>query len=176
MKFENSLPKINLSDLEAFEKTIKSLVPQSYREFLLEVNGGFGQYSKFNDFKGEDISSIDYFFGLQREGEPLVNESGSLSMNVQWSWPQSIYSLPESTLFIGRSPIASTFLSVGKKDYGYIYNGNIEDGDFYEYSEKRAKKASCEQEMANLGFPLIARSFEELLLNVIEENDEDEDD
>ena len=69
--FKDSLPLISEQEIQQTEAQLKIMFPQSYREFLLSINGGFPEPNGFNVNKG-DPNFIDYFYGINLDGKQLT--------------------------------------------------------------------------------------------------------
>ena len=62
--FENEFNKISSSDIDLFENNLSMSLPDEYKAFLLNSNGGISPNLKYFDFEEED-SVIDAFFGIE---------------------------------------------------------------------------------------------------------------
>ena len=64
MKYQTPLEPTTPTDLSAFEKNRRISLPASYREFLLEGNGGYGPEPSFLDIPNWTRTSLQTIFGL----------------------------------------------------------------------------------------------------------------
>ena len=74
--------KINLEDIQKFEKKFKITLPKSYIDFLLESNGGFVGGCHFiikgREFKPYNMNTICRFYSLKEISEILKNKNHCL--------------------------------------------------------------------------------------------------
>ena len=163
-----------------FEQLLKLKLPDSYKLFLKEINGGEPNPSSFK--KPLDplfIKVIDSFFYLDMNtcidySNPDHFELYRGNLLYEWDKLQSLCGMPDFILRIAKSDTPSeVLLSLGPEDYGYVYSGHLELGKVTDYNEKRAKKTSHIKEMGKLGFHVMAYDFEDLLNSAVEMTDEE---
>lgn len=64
---------ISPAQLEAAEKELGVFLPEPYRDFLLEYNGGQPVPSTFRLADGKSLEVIGWFFSIQNKDDGLVN-------------------------------------------------------------------------------------------------------
>jgi SMI1 / KNR4 family (SUKH-1) len=78
LRIEDPGPPITPVQLEAFERVIKSVLPASLRELLLQYNGGYPRPNTFEVREHEErLFDIQVFYGISR----LVESS-----NLEWNY------------------------------------------------------------------------------------------
>jgi len=120
-------PKLSESDLEKLEHALSAKLPDDYRSFLLEYNGGclderydyivtFDYPGGYNPYSGGDNQSdLMHFFRL------TYNWFDGHDIFELWN---SVYRerMPSHFLPIAEDSCGNVFcLSLGKNDYGWIY-------------------------------------------------------
>lgn len=175
-----SFKPCTVEDIDIFERLIKHKLPNSYKEFLMTINGGWVDPPYFSKpLDPEDVREIQYFFGLdvhERIDYSLPDKSTRYCDNLVYEWDrlQGNCGMPEFMLRIAHTNVPNdVLLSLGKDDYGYIYYGHTELGTVTDYNERRAKRTSNTQELHKLGFRLIAHDFDDLLNSAVEMTDEE---
>ncbi|MCM3539100.1 MULTISPECIES: SMI1/KNR4 family protein [Priestia] len=138
--------KLPLKDLETFEKEHDLKFPDSYREFLLNYNGGYVNPDVFYISSEEGKSVVNVFYGI-----------GNMYNNLEKK-----FDFFEDILDIGFIPIASDpggnqiCLGISEEFYGEIYFCNHEQ--------------ETDKSMENMSF--LAIDIDEFLDNLYEDNDE----
>ncbi|HZH17577.1 MAG TPA: SMI1/KNR4 family protein [Archangium sp.] len=118
-------PPLNEEDIRSFEVKHGLALPASYKEFLLDTNGGRPGRDLFanNEFEANPLGRIHIFFGLK---DPVV------SCNLDWNLDVFGDRIPTDLL-----PIATTegidkiCLSVGGKQPGAVFywDGHARSGE-----------------------------------------------
>jgi cell wall assembly regulator SMI1 len=112
-------------DIRSLEQKIGFPLPQDYRQFLLQYNGGVPKPERFA-FRipsGEQVSLVRVFFSLD-ENDPYYNLLRKLSVNEGY--------IPESCLPIGEDPFGNLILlELSKSHQGnvYFWDHESEGGD-----------------------------------------------
>ncbi|MBT9548038.1 MAG: SMI1/KNR4 family protein [Candidatus Sericytochromatia bacterium] len=179
--FTNKIfPVVTDSDIEAFEKILKYKLPESYKKFLREINGGWAKPEYFRrPLDPTVIENIERFFSLnihEKIDKSLPNHFMLYKGNLLYEWDclKASCNMPDFMLRIATTSVPNDFLlSVAEEDYGYIYGGHEELGSEPSYNERRAKRTANEKELRKIGFALIAYDFDDLLNSAIEMTDEE---
>ncbi len=110
-------PSLSEEDIQKFELVIGQQLPDEYRRFLLQHNGGHPEPSVFN-IQGDMItgkgnnSVVNRLFGLHN------GPHSSLMLNVRTFHER----LPKDLIAIGDDPFGNLLcISLGAKDTGCIY-------------------------------------------------------
>lgn len=128
---------LTLDQLNIFESKIGYNLPQSYREFLLEQNGGMIEIDKYNYSKNQidldvelyhkvifEDGDIIYhtllnFTSIDIENPPIINQNDE---NTQEIYELELYGDYGIHLDIGDGlDYSTTTMSLNKYDYGSIY-------------------------------------------------------
>jgi hypothetical protein len=112
VEFTPLFPPIHESDIEALEKQLQVRLPASYRNFLLEHNGGELSPNVFLISEREGNDNLRYLFGIGDD------EDYSISGYME------IYSgrIPDNFLAIGADDLGNLVcLSIKGDDVGKIY-------------------------------------------------------
>ena len=147
MNIERKTPSINANDLKEQEAYFKCELPEDYKRFLLEYNGGIPDKNIVsfteNNRKTEDY--IDLFFGFCDDDIYGIFDN----------YCTFLKRIPSNTIPIARDPGGNLFLmSIRGDDYGHIYFWDHEE-EIYEGQEPDYSNMS-----------LVAKSFTDLLNNL----------
>jgi hypothetical protein len=108
-------PKLSEYDISALEKRIGATLPEGYRRFLLEFNGGIPTpYMQVVDVEGLEGGSTDVqvFYGI---------DDASPSGSIEWHLNTLVERLPEGLVPIAGDSGGSDFcLSVREHDRGAV--------------------------------------------------------
>lgn len=105
MKFTNSKQKLTQKELEDFEKQYNLKLPKTYKEIILEYNGGYPEKRYFKDYRF-------YFFPIKYGDSPTVERMIEVT-------PEDV--LPKGFFNFGDSCGLMLCISLNEKDYGTIY-------------------------------------------------------
>lgn len=116
MNISDSKDKLTATDIENFEKKIKHLLPDDYKKFLLENNGGHPENCVFS-YAMDD-----------KENESLVNIFNAIytgktyNLLIDYEYYQEQKRIPKNMLPIADDPFGNLIcLSISGKDYGSVY-------------------------------------------------------
>ncbi len=114
--------KIGIKEMSAFEKDLGVKLPEDYKDFMIESNGGMPEDDLLFDFMDEvtnqkNTSLIQEFFIVYTKDN---DESDNLKNNCQELWDDQ--ALSREMFPFGQDP-AGNFLciSLKKDDYGKVY-------------------------------------------------------
>lgn len=181
MKFRSIFPKIELKHIKAFERESGFLLPEDYKQFLLETNGFFSAdfyaKSKFSD----EVRQITKLFGLYEQSlQQGVNatvygkgQSKTSDLLYGYNVLQILDEHPDFLICIGSSPLINVLMSLAPEHCGRIYCGHYHEGEEQIYDEERAESTSIDEELAYVGFSLFANSFTEFLNSAVSEAEYD---
>lgn len=134
MKIENSYPKISRQQIADFESRQGLSLPQSYKEFLLNVNGGEPVPNEFEvpNWSGES-SMVQAFYGIH------AGEYDNLAEKIAMFQDR----LPEGFLPIASDP-GGNLLCLGTKgdDEGRIY--------FWDHEDELDKNGLSKKDFSNM--------------------------
>ena len=87
----NEFGKLNTADLEAFERSLRTTLPEPYRKFLIQHNGGYVEGAP-------QIAEVHGVYGLHNGPDHLrLQESKSLRRTIQIdSFP--LLAIPSGTI------------------------------------------------------------------------------
>jgi hypothetical protein len=147
---------LNVAELESFESRINSNFPEKYKCFLVSCNGGTPSKPSIR-FNGGKLNikgaTINYFYGF-----------GGYSENIDKSYSNLIYDLPEMMVPIANTPGGNYFLLSLRVDcsYGkvYYYDHEFEFDEDEVFDEENGIYPEC--------LVKIAGSFEELVDKMVE--------
>src|ERR1700722_8832612 len=112
MKMESRNDPVSENVLKAIEEFWGYTLPQNYRKFLLEYNGGEPSNKVFNFKDQTDGSCLDTFFGIIK----------SFNDNILLKQQLSSIRVPENTLPVGNDTFGNLILlSVKGPDRGKVY-------------------------------------------------------
>lgn len=108
----NQFGSLSQNRLEEFEKRIQSTLPQDYRDFLLQYNGGKPDPSFFWIVPEKDGSEIERFYGIHNQTwYSLETYAG-----------EQRYGLPPSMLPIANDGTSNFIcLGISIQQYGEVY-------------------------------------------------------
>lgn len=117
----NSFPPINEEAIEQFENENQIMLPEDFKQFLLNRNGGVP------DLQGVDVKEkdntksrvVEFIFGL------APDSAGTLQHVYRIAQKR----LPKNILPIARGGKHSFAMSLRKEDYGHIYFDNSDEVD-----------------------------------------------
>lgn len=133
-------PKIGNTELEAFEKRHKLSLPEDYRAFMLEYNGGMPIPQVFDSETTSTV--VEVLFSL-KPGDPFDLNLACMSLDWEDAYQRGI-------ICIGRDSCGSQiFLATKGRDLGTIY--------FFDREETLRPKS---------GAVRIAGSFDEMMNNL----------
>lgn len=112
--FEKNLSK-SINDFESINKIV---IPNEYKEFIKEINGGFLKENEFKH-KGEYIT-IEVFYGLQKEYS-MYDLENNFDINMYGSKEKNILVIAQC---LGQNYIG---ISLGNDKKHKIYYINVED-------------------------------------------------
>jgi len=107
MKNDNAISEIDLSELESF---LEKKLPEVYKDFLLEFNGGILAYNKFKLDSSEEYDNLYSFDSLHK-----IKESWRYLKSSSDFFNAEIISIAET---LGTSFIC---IGLGKKNFGKIF-------------------------------------------------------
>ncbi len=177
MKFRSIFPKIELKHIKAFERESGFLLPEDYKQFLLDTNGFFSTdfyaKSKFSD----EIRQVTKLFGLYEQSlQKGVNatvygevQSKHSDLLYNYSALHLVNEHPECIICIGSSMMIDVLMSLDREHYGRIYCGHPQEGEEQLYDEERAESTSIEKELIYVGFRPFANNFTEFLNSSVSE-------
>jgi hypothetical protein len=116
--FRTRGPPVTLADIKSFEEAIGHSLPDDYRDFLLQVNGGelsdnLGVPVK-DERLSEGITRVDDMYNIT-PGDRWSILSHAEDYNYHLRTPQHIFP-------IGQNGVEDRLsMSLGKEDYGRIY-------------------------------------------------------
>jgi len=153
IKFKNTGPKISESAIQDFEKTIGFALPPSYRNFLLEFNGGqpIPEFFSVPDWSGS-ASLVNDLWGI------LPGKWNDLADNIE------LFSgrFPEGFFSIARDPGDNQILiSLDGDTYGKIF--------FWDHENEPNYDAQYLEDYKNTYF--LANDFKEFLNKLKQENE-----
>ncbi len=138
MEITNSnTPGIVPHNLEVFERQTGIRLPDDYRQFLLDYNGGKPVPDEFDIPDCQNSAMIDSFFGLGREGEDLED------------WVNEL------------EDIRGQYLPIALDPGGNVIMIEHSTGEVYYWDAARIFDCSSDEENAYS----IAASFNDLLVN-----------
>lgn len=140
------------SDVRKFESLIEARLPEDYRAFLLEHNGGETDPNIFfiSEEQGSDI--LDRLLALIKEPE---------HSSLYWSYDCYLGRMPSNIIPIGDDPGGNNVcISVSGADYGSIY--------FWDHDGEPEEDEQPYYE----NLYLMAASFSEFLNNLYESSDD----
>jgi cell wall assembly regulator SMI1 len=123
VKISQSFPSIQIVDIEKVERDYNIRLPQDYRDFLLEHNGGVPQPDTFDLLLAGKPSSSDVrrFLGIGGASQDSLETQRKLDTN---------HVMPDSLLPIAYDSGGSVIcLSVREADYGKVYFWDNQDVD-----------------------------------------------
>jgi hypothetical protein len=146
IKFERTNPKISEEELAEFEKSHNTKLPEDYRQFLLETNGGVpsleNAYIPYILYDGTDsFYTVEDFFGIKQ-----ADKSNDLTW-VNWLLNQEDSTgrktIPPNCLAIASIMGGHDYLGISfvPNTYGYIYVWDNHNAD-YENAWKVAESFS----------------------------------
>lgn len=101
--------KLSIQELEAFEAVNKIQLPEDYRNFLLQYNGGKPSL----DLLPQKDTNIAYFLGMHND---------NYYSSIYWHIETFSKRLPLSTFPIARDYFGNLFIiSIHPESYGHIY-------------------------------------------------------
>jgi len=146
-----------LGDLDSFEHELGGRLPESYRSFLLECNGGVPERQALR-FSGEKLAiqgaTLNYLLGLGGNAENAAKTYSILK-----------YDLPQGLVPIANTPGGNYFLLSVRSDASqgkiYYYDHEYEyDEDEDVFDEEAAEYPPC--------LVKVAESFDEFSLRLAE--------
>jgi len=122
--------QLDQDDVDVLNRRLISPVPDEYRDFLLQNNGGEPKEYALNfDAKKLGVSGeeLGYFYGIDTESENIIDTIDNLS-----------HVLPKNLIPIVDTPGGNYFLlSVNPSTYGIIYYKDHEVEDSFEFDDSR---------------------------------------
>ncbi|MGE3726260.1 MAG: SMI1/KNR4 family protein [Candidatus Sericytochromatia bacterium] len=114
--FKNSFSLISDKELERVERKLKITLPESYRRFLLEINGGGPKPNHFETEKS--LGSEIFLYGITPHEEPISSEYGDLLLENM----NNVLEMPVGMITIASNIFGDEiFLSVSGPDNGSLY-------------------------------------------------------
>ncbi len=164
-----SLPQ--QKDILFFEQKAKISLPEDYKLFLLEQNGGIAENFYPKSVFTQEVQDISPLFGIHvtslYQGGSTQNYAKDIDKSsdlaYQYHSLQLIYDHPESVILIASSLISYVLMSLEPEHYGRIYCGHPHEGEEQLYDEERAESTSVDEELAYVGFRPFANNFTEFL-------------
>ncbi|GAA0135331.1 SMI1/KNR4 family protein [Paenibacillus sp. YSY-4.3] len=144
VRFEYNFEPTGIKDIEALEGKYNIELPEDYKTFLLEYNGGKPVIRRFSTLDDKQTSSLMLLFPLSESNEPNL-EGNYMEFNESKI-------IPSNLLPIGDDPIENKIcISLSGNDRGYIYYWSLDMEDIDEEDNLPSYK----------NMSLIAKSFTE---------------
>ncbi|MBO1004899.1 SMI1/KNR4 family protein [Pseudogracilibacillus auburnensis] len=102
IELEMGFERTDLSEISTFENTRNIILPEDYRSFLMESNGGKPVIRRFKTIDGKHTSSLMLLF-------PVAIRSGS-SLISAYNEFNGEHIIPPNLLAIGKDPIDNIFV------------------------------------------------------------------
>lgn len=148
--FVDSKPQINQDILKSIESYFNIKLPNTYKDYLLEVNGGISKRNIFFFKNGENGSVTHHWYGIR--SEPYFSLLSSMyERGIRY--PNNFIAICDDSF--GNKVL----LSIRGSDYGKLY--------FWDH--ERESYEGEKPDYSNL--TLIADSFEEFINNLKSEED-----
>lgn len=135
-------PDISMSDINSFEALIGGVLPDEYRHFLLELNGG-----------RPEQCAIDFDFNKQGVDDYIIGDFFSLNTDaadLEGFFDILMYDIPEKTIAIASTPDGNYFLLSIKDDssYGAVFYKDHEiefdeDEEIFSLDLNEVPKSMC---------------------------------
>lgn len=149
IKLEVSFDRTNITEINTFEYTQNIILPEDYKNFLIEFNGGKPVVRRFETIDGKHTSSLMLLFPITKNSEPNL-----ISMYNEFNREQII---PSNLLAIGNDPIDNIIcISTSGNDVGCVYYWSVDMEEFDEEDFQPSYKYMS----------LIANSFTEFMGNL----------
>lgn len=150
MVIQNSRHKIDDKELSDLETRLKMKLPNDYKKFLLQNNGGIPIPNVFDFIDGDGQNSnslVHYFYAV-------YNDNGHDNLENNYNFFKSERRIPSNILPIAEDPFGNMIcISVSGDDYGKVY--------FWDH-ELEGQSESYDN------ISLIASSFDEFINNLHE--------
>ncbi len=154
ISFEYSFEPTNITEIEEFESKYNISLPQDYKRFLLENNGGKPSIRRFETVDGKHTSSVMFLFPISR-----CEESNLISVYKEFNMERLIHS---DFLAIGNDPIGNKIcISIMGNDIGSIYYWSVDMEDFDEDNYIPSYKYMS----------LVAKNFNDFINGLGEQNE-----
>lgn len=125
INFEYSFEPTNILKIKEFESKYNIVLPEDYKKFLLENNGGKPSTRRFETADGKHTSSLMLLFPLAADKEPNL-----VSVYKEFNMEGLIHS---DFLAIGNDPIENKIcICVKGNDIGSIYYWSLDMEEFDE--------------------------------------------
>jgi hypothetical protein len=154
MRLSNCGPRVNESDIAAFERRVGLTLPAEYRQFLLEVNGGDGP-------SDESGYPPDRYFSLNWLGSPVTAEdiADCHADPAGWSDIDSYRDLEMSAQGLWKIGLSRAWLPVGNIHHENLLLLRLADGSVWEmFLVEELNDDRCTLRAASFGELRLARA------------------
>jgi len=145
--------QLNQDDILVLNRKLISPVPDEYRDFLIQNNGGEPKESTLTfDAKklGINGEELGYFYGIDTESENIIDTIDNLS-----------HVLPKNLIPIVDTPGGNYFLlSVNPNTYGKIYYKDHEVEDSFDFDDSKNDLPESMVLVANLFSEFIDKLYD----------------
>lgn len=120
MTLEDTHQQLTPTQIQEFETEFNLKLPEDYKEFILQYNGGYPLENVFEN-EQEDEFDINSFFSIRNDFD--VDSEGVMSSKYIIDTHQIIeQNIPNHLYPFGNTPGNQTYcISLAKYDYGSIY-------------------------------------------------------
>ena len=148
---------ITLEDIEGFENKYKLELPQDYKYFLLNHNGGMPKIRRFKTKNEKHVSSFKFIMPLTKDAK-----DENVKHNLEYCYLRFIFmkKMPDNMIPFGEDPREDILcLSIKGDDYGSVYYWDRENELVF-----KQPASEC--------YHLIAKTFNEFLAGLRLSDDE----
>ena len=145
IKVNNCARQLELSDMSNIESMIGGVLPNQYKNFLLQFNGGRPESSvfKIEGLENNPVGKIQVFLGIDREIE---------SSNIDWNYDVFKGRVPSDILPIARTGTGDLIcIGIKENKFGKIYFWDmVNETNEYDYSNVYYLRNSFDEFIADL--------------------------
>jgi len=118
MHLKTIFQKISLDSIESFINSYEIILPDDYKRFIFEYNGGFPKPNKFFSLDKSQSSACEVLFGI----DDGVTEYKHLTLNESWEALIKLLYLPSEVFPIGQDGFGNQLcICLKELNYGNIY-------------------------------------------------------